>query len=176
MKVFILPWKAPADILFTPGDNLGCCCFNTSSVLGNETELYILIFSVLDSRQKRWRFLNWIFKSISWIQPALNFRFVSVIFYFLAFSIFSGDLLYIYISSFCTVFSQYMNMYLTLLHLNNLHIYPICMERLSCGGDGGGGELDHTKTKPSVFLSSIYNIIYAMYYSIQMIFPWQLTM
>jgi hypothetical protein len=52
MKIFILPAKVLADLLCTPGNNLGCCCFNLSSVLGNETELYILIFRVLDSERK----------------------------------------------------------------------------------------------------------------------------
>jgi hypothetical protein len=52
MKIFILPAEVLADILCTPGDNIGCCCFNLSSVLGNESELYILIFRVLDSERK----------------------------------------------------------------------------------------------------------------------------
>jgi hypothetical protein len=52
IKMLILPTKVLADILFTPGDDLGCCCFNLSSVLGNETELHILIFRVSDSTQK----------------------------------------------------------------------------------------------------------------------------
>jgi hypothetical protein len=49
MKIFILPAKVLADILFTHGDNLGCCSFNLSSVLENKRVLYILILRVLDS-------------------------------------------------------------------------------------------------------------------------------
>jgi len=52
MKIFILPAKVLADLLCAPGDNLGCCCLNFSSVLGNETELYILIFRVLNCERK----------------------------------------------------------------------------------------------------------------------------
>jgi hypothetical protein len=52
------------------------------------------------------------------------------------------------------------------LHYNN--IYTIWRERES---GGGGGKQPHHMAKPPVLLSSIYNIIYAMYYSVRMTFP-----